>query len=205
MPRQLQRILVVCGKARMRSPTAAEILNFRPEVETDFAGPSADANERLSAGQIDRTEVIAVMDQAQIGRLKRQFGGALRSRGLAQQAFGLSGCARPVRLHAAGTCSPFDGSDQIRPGADGSPSQLTAKAGAIRSFNLTASCASDRLTGRPAAGPGPLEIIPPQPAGHIHDFTDEVKPRHGLCRHGLAVQGPRIDAAQCHLGGSVAF
>ena len=38
----------------------------------------------------------------------------------------------------------------------------------------------DRLSGHKPRGPGPLEIIPAQPAGHIDAFADEIQPRHRL-------------------------
>lgn len=68
----MTRALFICGKARRRSPTAADIAAGWG-VETDFAGLSADADERLSAEQIDWAEVIFVMERRQKARLARQF------------------------------------------------------------------------------------------------------------------------------------
>lgn len=70
-------ILFVCGKARKRSPTAAEVATDILGSRTDFAGLSADADERLGTEQIDWADVIAVMEKAQRSRLKRQFGAHL--------------------------------------------------------------------------------------------------------------------------------
>jgi predicted protein tyrosine phosphatase len=67
-------VLFICGKARRRSPTAADMASRIPGVEADFAGLSADADERLTAEQIDRADVVAVMERRQLARLKRQFG-----------------------------------------------------------------------------------------------------------------------------------
>ena len=45
--------------------------------------------------------------------------------------------------------------------------------------------AAQRLCGGPARRPGPLEIIPAQPAGHVHRLTDEIQIRHGFTHHRL--------------------
>jgi predicted protein tyrosine phosphatase len=76
-------VLFVCGKARKRSPTAAEIAARDFGVETDFAGLSADADERLGAEQIGWADIVVVMEKRQLARLKRQFGSQLRGRKLA--------------------------------------------------------------------------------------------------------------------------
>jgi predicted protein tyrosine phosphatase len=68
------RVLFICGKARMRSPTAADMVSGWPEVEADFAGLSNDADERLSLEQIEWADIIAVMEQRQKKRLLALFG-----------------------------------------------------------------------------------------------------------------------------------
>lgn len=73
----MTRILFVCGKARKRSPTAAQVAADRLGLETDFAGPSADADERLTPEHLAGADVIAVMEKAQVARLRRQAGPAL--------------------------------------------------------------------------------------------------------------------------------
>ncbi|PWR21377.1 low molecular weight protein tyrosine phosphatase family protein [Zavarzinia aquatilis] len=70
----MPNILFVCGKARKRSPTAAEVAAEILGAQTDFAGLSADADERLGTEQIDWADIIVVMEKAQRNRLKRQFG-----------------------------------------------------------------------------------------------------------------------------------
>lgn len=73
------KVLFLCGKARQRSPTAADVASELDGVEADFAGLSADADERVSAEQIDWADVIAVMERRQIKRLKQQFGGRIKA------------------------------------------------------------------------------------------------------------------------------
>lgn len=55
-----------------QGPTAADIAAGLG-IETDFGGLSADADERVSAEQIDWAEVIFVMERRQKARLARQF------------------------------------------------------------------------------------------------------------------------------------
>lgn len=74
------RALFICGKARARSPTAADLAATLPGVESDFAGLSADADERLSTEQIAWADVIFIMERRQKARLTRLAGEALGSK-----------------------------------------------------------------------------------------------------------------------------
>ncbi|MEO1422229.1 MAG: phosphotyrosine protein phosphatase [Pseudomonadota bacterium] len=74
------RTLFVCGKARMRSPTAADVAATFPNVESDFAGVSGDAEERVSLDQVDWADVIFVMETVHKRKLTAQFGSALRGK-----------------------------------------------------------------------------------------------------------------------------
>lgn len=64
----------------MRSPTAADVVADRLDLPTDFAGLSKDADEQLSAEQVEWADVIAVMERRQLARLKQQFGKMLRDK-----------------------------------------------------------------------------------------------------------------------------
>ncbi len=64
----------------MRSPTAADICAEQEGMETDFAGLSNDADEKLSSEQIDWAEVIFVMEQRQKKRLNALFGDLLHNK-----------------------------------------------------------------------------------------------------------------------------
>ena len=78
----MTRTLFICGKARIRSPTAADFARERWGIETDFAGLSNDADEKLSQEQIAWADVIFVMQRRQRARLNALFGPALRGRKL---------------------------------------------------------------------------------------------------------------------------
>jgi predicted protein tyrosine phosphatase len=78
----MTNILFVCGKARKRSPTAAALAADLPGVQSDFAGLSADADERVTPEHLAWADTIAVMEKAQLSRLKRQMGPFLKGKQL---------------------------------------------------------------------------------------------------------------------------
>jgi predicted protein tyrosine phosphatase len=78
----MSNILFVCGKARKRSPTAAAVAAELLGHSTDFAGLSADADERISTEHLDWADMIVVMEKAQLSRLKRQMKAHLKGKRL---------------------------------------------------------------------------------------------------------------------------
>lgn len=66
----MTRLLFICGKARQRSPTAADLAQSWG-YETDFAGLSRDADEPLTPEHLDWADMIFVMERAQKKRLTR--------------------------------------------------------------------------------------------------------------------------------------
>lgn len=73
----MKHVLFICGKARMRSPTAANIVASWPGFATDFAGLSKDADEQISSEHIEWADIIAVMERRQKTRLGTMFGAYL--------------------------------------------------------------------------------------------------------------------------------
>jgi len=71
--------LFICGKARMRSPTAADIVSGWGG-KADFAGLSHDAEEKVSSEHIEWADVIYVMDARQKKRLNALFGPLLKDK-----------------------------------------------------------------------------------------------------------------------------
>ncbi|MEL7153324.1 MAG: phosphotyrosine protein phosphatase [Pseudomonadota bacterium] len=69
----MKRVLFVCGKARVRSPTAAQVFAAWEGIRTDFGGISNDADDALSADQIDWADVIMVMERRHATRLNDRF------------------------------------------------------------------------------------------------------------------------------------
>ncbi len=70
--------LFICGKARMRSPTAADIV-LGWGGKADFAGLSHDADEKVSSEHIEWADVIYVMEARQKKRLSGAFGPLLKN------------------------------------------------------------------------------------------------------------------------------
>jgi predicted protein tyrosine phosphatase len=69
----MKRVLFLCGKGRQRSPTAEQVFADHPGWETDSAGLSADADQFVSAEQIEWATHIAVMENRQLARLRKAF------------------------------------------------------------------------------------------------------------------------------------
>ena len=72
-----KRLLFLCSRNRLRSPTAEAVFAGYPGVEADSAGLSPDAEVRLSAEQVEWADVILVMEDVHRERLKRAFGSLL--------------------------------------------------------------------------------------------------------------------------------
>ncbi|ODN69081.1 hypothetical protein A6302_03619 [Methylobrevis pamukkalensis] len=92
----MTNILFICGKARKRSPTAAAVAAEHLGQPTDFAGLSADADERVGAEHLAWADTIAVMEKAQLSRLKRQMGASLKGKHLSAL----------ISRTASSSCSP---------------------------------------------------------------------------------------------------
>ena len=69
----MKKVLFICGKARVRSPTAAQVFADWDGICTDFGGISNDADDALSADQIDWADVIMVMERRHATRLNDRF------------------------------------------------------------------------------------------------------------------------------------
>lgn len=75
-----KKALFICGKARMRSPTAADLARAIDGVETDFAGLSNDADEQLPSEHIDWADIIFVMENRQKKKLSTSFSSHLHGK-----------------------------------------------------------------------------------------------------------------------------
>ena len=70
----MKRVLFLCGKARKRSPTAAQVLHDWPGIDADFAGLSNDADVLVTPEHLEGADVIMVMEHRQNTRLTSQLG-----------------------------------------------------------------------------------------------------------------------------------
>ncbi len=73
------KALFVCGRNRLRSPTAAQVFATWPDVETDSAGLAPDAEVQLSADQIEWADIVFVMERKQTTKLRSRFAKHLQS------------------------------------------------------------------------------------------------------------------------------
>lgn len=69
----MSRLLFICSRNRLRSPTAERIFADWPGVETDSAGLAADAEVRVSAEQLEWATLIVVMEKRHRSLLMRQY------------------------------------------------------------------------------------------------------------------------------------
>lgn len=76
----MTRVLFVCGKNRLRSPTAEHVFAGRRDLEVASAGLANDADEPLTAELVAWADVIFVMEKAHRAKLNRRFRAHLRAR-----------------------------------------------------------------------------------------------------------------------------
>jgi predicted protein tyrosine phosphatase len=74
------RLLFVCSRNRLRSPTAEQVFAAVPGFETRSAGTARDAETRLTAGLIAWADVILVMEPHHRARMTREFPRAVRGK-----------------------------------------------------------------------------------------------------------------------------
>jgi predicted protein tyrosine phosphatase len=76
----MTRILFICAKNRLRSPTAEHVFASYPDVETDSAGVNHDAEVPVSVEQLRWADVIVVMESRHQAKLRRDFGHAVNGK-----------------------------------------------------------------------------------------------------------------------------
>ena len=74
------RVLFLCSRNRLRSPTAEQVFREWPGVEVDSAGLAPDADTPLAAEHVDWAELIVVMENAHRRRLQSRHGAQLKSK-----------------------------------------------------------------------------------------------------------------------------
>jgi predicted protein tyrosine phosphatase len=74
------RLLFLCSKNKLRSPTAELVFSEYSEIETDSAGLNRDAEVRLSDEQILWSDLIFVMEKAHRSKLTRDYSHALKDK-----------------------------------------------------------------------------------------------------------------------------
>jgi len=72
-----KRLLFICSRNQLRSPTGEAVFAGEFGVETDSAGLSPDAEVRLSEEQVEWADTIFVMEAKHRAGLNRMYGKAL--------------------------------------------------------------------------------------------------------------------------------
>ncbi|MGP0013866.1 low molecular weight protein tyrosine phosphatase family protein [Pseudomonas sp.] len=75
-------VLFICGKNRLRSPTAEQVFASWPGVETSSAGVGNDADVLEEAEQLDWPDLIFVMEPVHRRKLTARFRSELASKRL---------------------------------------------------------------------------------------------------------------------------
>lgn len=74
----MKRVLFVCSRNRLRSPTAERVFGGRRDLDVASAGLAPDAEEPLTADVVDWAELIFVTEKRHRTVLNRRFGRRLR-------------------------------------------------------------------------------------------------------------------------------
>lgn len=76
----MRRALFICGRNRLRSPTAERLFQGRGGFETASAGLNPDADVPVSPELLEWADLIFVMENAQRAKLAKSFGPRLRNK-----------------------------------------------------------------------------------------------------------------------------
>ena len=69
----MKRLLFICSRNQLRSPTAEAVFSGRPGIEVDSAGLDHDAVVPLSPEQVKWADLIFVMETPHASKLRRKF------------------------------------------------------------------------------------------------------------------------------------
>lgn len=76
----MMRVLFVCGRNRLRSPTAEQVFADWPGVEVASAGVNPDAESVVTPELLEWAHLIVVMEKSQRTKLISQFSGWLKGK-----------------------------------------------------------------------------------------------------------------------------
>jgi len=78
-----RRVLFLCSRNRLRSPTAEQVFSTWPNLDVDSAGLADDAETALTAEQLDWAELIVVMEASHRRRLQARHRARLKGKRVA--------------------------------------------------------------------------------------------------------------------------
>lgn len=76
----MKKVLFICGRNRLRSPTAEHVFARRGDIEVDSAGLAPDADQPLTDEQANWADVIFVMEKTHRSKLAKRFRGGLKAK-----------------------------------------------------------------------------------------------------------------------------
>lgn len=69
----MKRLLFVCSRNRLRSPTAEQVFSTWPHVEVASAGLAPDADTPLTSDLVEWADIIFVMEKVHRSKLATKF------------------------------------------------------------------------------------------------------------------------------------
>ncbi|MHB1058638.1 MAG: low molecular weight protein tyrosine phosphatase family protein [Rhodanobacter sp.] len=79
----MRRVLFLCSRNRLRSPTAERVFGTWPHLEVDSAGLADDAETPLSGEQLAWADLIVVMEASHRRRLQARHRSRLKGKRIA--------------------------------------------------------------------------------------------------------------------------
>lgn len=76
----MKKLLFVCSQNKLRSPTAEQVFAGRRDLEVASAGTNHDAENPLTAEQVEWADVVVVMERTHRSKVQRRFRAALRGK-----------------------------------------------------------------------------------------------------------------------------
>jgi predicted protein tyrosine phosphatase len=76
----MKRILFICGRNRLRSPTAEAVFGSYDGIEVASAGVNPDADVPVDAELLEWADIVFVMEKSHREKLNARFGSALRNK-----------------------------------------------------------------------------------------------------------------------------
>lgn len=78
----MKNVLFVCSQNKLRSPTAEQVFADWPGIEASSAGTNNDAENPLSAEQVEWADIVFVMEKAHRNKMQAKYRSALKGKRL---------------------------------------------------------------------------------------------------------------------------
>nr|WP_280518887.1 low molecular weight protein tyrosine phosphatase family protein [Shinella curvata] len=78
----VKNVLFICSQNKLRSPTAEQVFADWPGIETSSAGTNNDADNPLSAEEIEWANIVFVMEKAHRSKVQARYRRALNGKRL---------------------------------------------------------------------------------------------------------------------------